>query len=487
MSQPQYIAGKWVQGAGEVFGSLEAGSGELVAEYRAATATEVDSAVTAARAALPAWSSRAFAERAALLEAYAAAIKDDQEEFARLLGRETGKPLWEARTEIAAMAGKIALSLRAYDERNPTRDEASGDLRARLRWRPMGVAAVFGPFNMPGHLPNGHIVPALLAGNTIVFKPSELTPAVGERMVRLWEKIGLPPGVLNLVQGGLATGQALAAHAGLDALFFTGSSRTGLALAKSSLEFPGRMLALEMGGNNPLVIWDVADVRAAAYQTLLSAYITAGQRCTCARRLILPEGRPGDLLLEALEAFLARTRIGLFDEQPEPFLGPVIAPRAGEAALQAQDELAGAGGRVLRAMASQRGLVNLLSPGLMDVTGVDAPDEEIFAPFLQVVRVKDFDAALAEANRTAYGLAAGLLSDSASLWETFIGRVRAGVINRNRFTTGASGALPFGGVGKSGNFRPGGFFAADYCAYPVASLEREELEALDQALPGIEL
>ncbi len=425
-------------------------------------------------------------KRRALLEAFAEAVRADENDFAVLLARETGKPLWEARTEIATVIGKVALSVRAYADRNASREETMPDATARLSWKPIGVAAVFGPFNMPAHLPNGHIVPALLAGNTVVLKPSELTPAVAERMARLWERVGLPPGVLNLVQGARETGQALAAHAGIDALFFTGSATTGQALARSSLDFPGRMLALEMGGNNPLVIWDAGDSRAAAYHTLLSAFITAGQRCTCARRLIIPEGAQGDELLADLTALLDRARVGLWNEQPEPFSGPVISPEAAQNAIQAHERLLAAGARALRPLESLRGIPNLLAPGLIDVTGVaGVADEEVFAPLLQVTRVGDFAAALAEANRTAYGLAAGLFSDSRARRDEFFARVRAGVVNWNRSTTGASGALPFGGVGRSGNFRPGGFFAADYTSFPVASLERETLELPERMLPGI--
>jgi succinylglutamic semialdehyde dehydrogenase len=340
---------------------------------------------------------------------------------------------------------------------------------------------------MPGHLPNGHIVPALLAGNTVVFKPSELAPLVGRMTAEVWEDAGVPPGVFNMIQGGAETGAALAAHPGLDGLFFTGSAETGRSIHRAYGGRPGTILALEMGGNNPLVIHEVSNPDAAAYLTVQSAFITAGQRCSCARRLIVPRGEAGDRFVERLLAMTGRIRVGRCTDVPEPFMGPVISRRAAEGVLQAREALAERGGIDLAAMEPVGGRTAMLRPGLMDVTAVaDRPDVELFGPFLQLIRVPDFDAALREANNTAFGLAAGLLSDSRRLYERFYRKVRAGVINWNRQLTGASGYLPFGGVGISGNHRPGAYFAADYCSYPVASIELSEVRMPERLLPGIE-
>jgi succinylglutamic semialdehyde dehydrogenase len=329
-------------------------------------------------------------------------------------------------------------------------------------------------------------VPALLAGNAVVFKPSEFTPLSGRRLAEIWERAGLPAGVLNLVQGGRETGATLAAHPGHDGILFTGSYQTGVALRRMWVEEPGKMLALELGGNNPLVVHAVRDVEAAATLTILSAYLTAGQRCSCARRLIVPTGAGGDAFLERLLARIDTIRGGLPDDVPEPFMGPVINEAAARSLLAAQEDLVARGGIVLRRMAPQRGIATLLSPGLVDVTAVcNRPDTEWFGPLLQLVRVPDFEAAIAEANRTAYGLAAGLVCDERSLYDAFRRRVRAGVVTWNRQTTGASPRLPFGGIGRSGNHRPSGYFAIDYCGYPVASLERDRVTA-PPAPPGLE-
>ena len=229
------------------------------------------------------------------------------------------------------MVGKIDLSAKAYEERTGVvAKPAPAGSEAWLRHRPHGVVAVFGPYNFPGHLPNGHIVPALLAGNTVVFKPSELTPMVAELTIKCWLAAGLPAGVINLVQGAKETGIALANHQDIDGLFFTGSSATGNLLHQQYAGRPDKILALEMGGNNPLVVGDVADRRAAIHEIVQSAYISAGQRCTCARRLYLPADEQGDALLADLTSAVSKIRVGAYDAQPQPFMGALISPQAAQ-------------------------------------------------------------------------------------------------------------------------------------------------------------
>lgn len=478
----------WQPGAGAAFVSENPATGATVWEGRSASPEQVDAAVRAARAAFPAWAARPHAERVALLEAFAAALGARRDALTAAIAAETGKPLWESATEVTAMIGKVAISIAAHAERTGTREGVAAGVRSVTRHRPHGVVAVFGPYNFPGHLPNGHIVPALLAGNTVVFKPSELTPQVAELTVHAWLAAGLPRGVLNLVQGERDTGVALAGHAGIDGLFFTGSPQTGLHLHRQFAGQPGRILALELGGNNPLVIdaAHIADLDAAAWHAVQSAYLSAGQRCTCARRLVVPAGAAGDAFVERLLALVDTIRVGRPDERPEPFMGPVISNRAADALLAFQARLEAAGARVLRRLTRLDPARPLLMPGLIDVSAATArPDEEAFGPLAQLVRVADFDAALAEANATRFGLAAGLLSDAPARWEHFLREVRAGVVNWNRPTTGAASAAPFGGIGDSGNLRPSAYYAADYCAYPVASLEAARVEPPAAPTPGL--
>ncbi len=481
-----FIQGIWTQGNGEPFSSTNPATGETIWTGDSATEEQVDRAVRAARDAKDRWADQPVADRIGYLEAFRDQLEGNRDQLAEIISRETGKPRWESLTEVASMIAKVAVSIEAYQDRcREMTGEAAGAATV-VRFRPHGAVGVLGPFNFPGHLPNGHIVPALLAGNTVVLKPSSQTPLVGERMTALWEAAALPTGVLNLVQGTRSTGNALVNHAGLGGLFFTGSYAGGKAIHQALAGDPARILALEMGGNNPLIVWKASNTQAAAYLTVLSAYITAGQRCSCARRLILPQGKEGEDFLEPLITMIGKIRVGPYTDDPEPFMGTVISAKAAESLLESQALLYAAGGRMLVEMKLVRGMDALLSPGLMDVTEIkDRPDEELFGPFLQVIRVPDFESALKEANNTVYGLAAGLFSDSEELYATFLRKIRAGVVNWNRQTTGASSRMPFGGVGASGNHRPSAYFAADYCSYPVASIETNRLEMPDQPVTGI--
>lgn len=473
------IDGQWRAGKGADMHSENPADGSRVWSGKAATADDVDAAFKAARAAFPAWGRSLYPERVAVVEAYQAYLEANKDALAELISRETGKPRWEGLAEAGAMIGKIAISKTAYAERTGEHASDTAFGYAALAHKPLGVMFVLGPYNFPGHLPNGHIVPALLAGNTIVFKPSEMTPAVGEFMAKAWEAAGLPKGVLNLVQGARETGAAALDHADLDGVLFTGSWGTGKFIHEKFAGRTGIQLALEMGGNNPLVVWDAADAEAAARVAVHSAYITAGQRCSCARRLILPEGAAGDAVVEAIDRIAGQLSIGRWDADPEPFIGPLVSAQAARGVLAAQDDLLSRGAKAIRKAVTVAELGEaFLRPGLIDVTGVDVPDEEVFGPLIQIVRVASFDDAIAAANDTAYGLSAGLVSDDEALWERFWVEARAGIVNWNRPTCGAASNMPFGGPGQSGNLRPSAFYAADYCAYPVATQAQSKAERM---------
>jgi succinylglutamic semialdehyde dehydrogenase len=462
--------------------SVDPSTGAEVWRGPAAGPAEVAAAVDAASAAWPVWADLPPGRREAVLRRFAEVVTARTSDLAGAISREVGKPPWEARAEAALMAAKVGVSVEARDLR--AAETVTGP--AVTRFRPHGVLAVLGPFNYPGHLPNGHIVPALLAGNAVVFKPSEHAPLVAEITADCWREAGLPDGLLGVVQGGRATAEALLDHPRIAGVLLTGSARTGRAVHARFAGRPEVILALEMGGNNPLLVHDVADRVAAAYTVVQSAYLTAGQRCTCARRLVLVDGPQADALLAELTAMVGRITVGPPTMRPEPMVGPVVSAEAADAVLAAQAALVEAGARPLLEARSLAPRTGLLTPGLLDVTGVPGrPDEEVFGPLLQVVRCPDLDAALAECDATAYGLAAGLVSDDAALWERFRREVRAGVVNRNQQLTGASSRAPFGGVGRSGNHRPSALFAADYCAYPVASIELPHPVLPDAPFPGL--
>jgi succinylglutamic semialdehyde dehydrogenase len=415
---------------------------------------------------------------------FANVVRKAEAEFADLISRETGKPYWEARTEVGAVVNKVEISIDAYAERTSQRKlEAALGNKIAIRHKPHGVLAVLGPYNFPAHLPNGHIVPALIAGNAVVFKPSEKTPAAGAFLVDCFHKAKIPEGVVRLLIGGPEQGKALAGEPGIDGLLFTGSARAGQSLHRQFADMPHKILALELGGNNPLVVWNPKDVLAAATIAVQSAYLTAGQRCTAARRLIVQEGK-ADSLIAAIEKLIDRMIVDAPFADPEPFMGPVIDNAAADQVQEQWLNLMMKGGKPLRRLDRPFAERPYLTPALIDVTDVtDRPDEEIFGPVLQIIRVKDFDAAIDEANNTRFGLAASLIGGTPEMYDKFWANVRAGVINWNKPTNGAPSSAPFGGIGLSGNHRPSAFYAADYCAYPVTSSEADRLRGgIDQGL-----
>ncbi|MDZ7588617.1 MAG: succinylglutamate-semialdehyde dehydrogenase [Parasphingorhabdus sp.] len=434
--------------------------------------SDPDAAVAAARTAWPTWAARPLTQRIEAVRRFSNRVRGQAENFAQTISRETGKPLWEARTEVESVVKKIDISISAYAERTPQRRVTGPpNVRAALRHKPHGVFAVLGPYNFPAHLPNGHIVPALIAGNVVVFKPSEKTPAVGEMLVDAFTKSGMPDGVVNIVQGGPAVGKALTMNNDIDGVLFTGSAQTGIALNRQFATRPDKLLALEMGGNNPIIVWDTTDLYSAAVLVVQSAFMSAGQRCTAARRLIVKQDLAERLVAE-VKRLADRLIIAEPFNNPAPFMGPVIDNQVADGLTDSFLALMSHGGRPIKHMARPIDERPFLTPGIIDVTDMpERPDMELFGPILQVFRVTDFEAAIAEANNTRFGLSAALVGGTAAEYDKFWANSRAGIVNWNGTTVGASSAAPFGGIGLSGNFRPSAFYAADYCAYPVVSME----------------
>lgn len=472
-----YINGQWILGKGQLFNSVNPANGEIIWEGREATSSEIDAAFEHARKSHVSWRKLPIMARADFLIRFAQLVDSRKQELTHLIALETGKPQWEAATEVSSVIGKIKLTIQAYNERCPHTQTKGTDAMNVLRYKPHGVIAVLGPFNFPAHLSNGHIVPALLAGNTVIYKPSELTPAVAGFIMKCWHDSKLPAGVLQCIQGGVESAKYLLNHP-IQGVFFTGSYQTGVAINKQLSDRPEVILALEMGGNNPLIIDEINDLDAAVHQTILSTLITAGQRCTCARRVLIPNTATGDEFIRRYINACNNLKIGSFTETPEPFMGPVIRYEHAMSHLKKQQTLLNSGGQLILGMSLLEENTGFLSPGIIDMTNVTNPaDEEIFGPLVQIYRYSDFDHALNLANQTSYGLAASLFSDSIERYQHFYETINAGLINWNRPTTGASSALPFGGIGKSGNHRPSAYFAADYCAYPIASIEGKILPA----------
>ena len=455
--------------------SIEPATG---AELWRREAGDVAAAVARARETLPKWSRESHTRRIELVRRFANQVRKQAEPFAELIARETGKPLWEARTEVEAVIAKVDISVKAYSERTGSKKlDSALQGSAALRHKPHGVMAVLGPYNFPAHLPNGHIVPALIAGNAVIFKPSEKTPAVGEFLVRCFHAAKVPEGVIQCLIGGPAEGKALVEHPGVDGVLFTGSARAGIAINRRLADNPGKIVALEMGGNNPLVVTNTPKIEDAAALVIQSAFTTAGQRCTAARRLIVVDSM-FDKLVPAVKALAERLIVGEPFADPQPFMGPVIDNATAELLMESFVALMSRGGKPILPLRRPRAELPFLSASLIDATEMrDRPDIELFGPLLQVIRVADLEAAIAEANATRYGLSASLIGGKPEDYERFWNEIRAGIINWNRPTNGASSGAPFGGIGLSGNHRPAAFYAADYCAYPVASTSVEQPRA----------
>ncbi len=482
-----FINGQWLDGSGPAFSSINPATNLPLWSGKGADSAQVLMAVTAARQAFPDWSALPVDERLAVINEFARLLDDNRPELSEIISDEVGKPRWESLTEVAAMIGKVSISIDAYHQRTGEHSNLADSTTQALRHKPHGVLAVYGPYNFPGHLPNGHIVPALIAGNTVVFKPSELAPCTAQFVVNLWQQAGIPGGVINLLQGEVETGKTLSADPEIDGLLFTGSASTGALLHHQFAGQPEKILALEMGGNNPLIVRDCSDSRALVYTIVQSAFITSGQRCTCARRLFIPRGAQGDKLVELICRAAANLAVGRPGDSPEPFMGPVVSTAQAKNLRAAYKYLIRCGCLSLLELRHLDDRTALVSPGIVDVTGVRLADEEYFGPLLKISRYTDFDSAIDEANNTRFGLAAGLLGGTQCDYEIFRQKIRAGIVNWNRQTTGASSSAPFGGIGISGNHRASAYYAADYCAYPVASLEAEQMEVPDNLPPGLVL
>lgn len=457
-----------------------------IASFEPATGSElwrgkvgdVEDVVARARRAWPVWASQPLSTRIELLRRFANEVRRESENLATMIARETGKPLWEARSEVDGVIDKVEVSVRAYADRTSQRKlDSALNGTAAVRHKPHGVLAVISPWNMPALLPTGQIVPALIAGNVVVFKPSEKAPATGDMLTRCFHRAGISAAVIQVLFGGPEQGQALVAHDGIDGVLFTGSAHAGIAINRKLASSPGKLVALELGGNNPLVVWDTPKLSDAAAIVVQSAFTSAGQRCSSARRLIV-KSTLYDAVISEVRKLADRLIVGAPFDTPSPFMGPVIDNAAADGLTESFVYLLSNGGRAIKHMTRLRDDLPFVSPAIIDVTKIeDRPDVELFGPLLQVVSVGDFDEAIAEANNTRFGLTASLIGGTPQEYNRFWANVRAGVVNWNRPTIGEAAAAPFGGIGLSGNNRPGAYYAADACAYPVASSEMEQPRA----------
>ncbi len=438
----------------------------------------IDEAVAAARAAQPAWDRLGLDARRELLLRFGQALDDRKEDIALDLAIETGKPLWEARTEAGALGAKVRIMCGTGAQYTQTRHLPDGS--GLSRYRPLGVLVVLGPFNFPLHLPNGHIIPGLLTGNTIVFKPSELTSGCVRHYIAAAQAAGLPDGTLNVVRGAGDSGAKLAAHPQVHGVLFTGSYATGLRIKRATIEQHWKLLALEMGGKNTALVLEDANIEQAAAELMQAAFLSCGQRCSATSR-VLARREIADELIDALRALTLRITTGDALRE-EVFMGPLINARARDAYLAAQREDEGGNLEPLLVGGVDREDLNgyFVKPALWRVRDADAPmgahqREEIFGPDVVISVVEDDAQAVRLANATDYGLAMSVFSADEDRFESLSYALDAGILNLNRSTVGASSALPFGGLKKSGNHRPAAVLAGQYCAWPQAQLRQPSI------------
>ncbi len=459
----------------------------IIKSYEPATGAElwtgnlgdVNSEISIAREAWGKWASYGLSDRIETVRKFSNRLKTDSEPLIELISRETGKPIWESRLEVEEIIGKVDISIKAYAERSSQRrlNGAAGS-KAALRHKPHGIFAVITSYNEPAAIPCGHIIPALLAGNAIIFKPSQFTPAVGQFIVDCLHRAGIPKEIVRILQGGPEVGAKIAAHPEIDGLFFTGSAHNGVQINRQFVNRPGKILSLEMGGNNPIIFWDTLDIYSAAVLVIKSAFASAGQKCTSARRLIIKD-ELYDTVIPEIKRLADRLIINDPHGDPPPFMGPLINNDAADGLTESFLALMSHGGKPIRHMKRPVKDRPFVSPGMIDVTNMkERPDLELFGPLLQIIRVSTFEEAIIEANNTRFGLSASLLGGNAQQYDQFWANSRAGIVNWNAETHKVSNSAPVGGKGLSGNGRPGAFYSADSCAYPVASEEYENPRAM---------
>lgn len=457
------------------FIAREAMSGSELCRVAGTEPADIPAKMTLSASAGQKWRRTEPAARIEVVRAFGNHLAAHQLEIRDLISREVGKLIWDAGGEVAASIAKVSLSIEAFNQRRTAQTlspPATGPARV-VRYQPLGVTLVLGPFNFPLHLPGGQIIPSLLAGNSVVFKPSERATAVGLWMQSAWRHAGLPEDVLQVIVGGPDVAIAAIESPDVQGVFMTGSRAAGRAIHRQLAGRPGVLLALELGGHNPVVIVGPVDPVAVADVVSFSAFVSAGQRCTCARRAILVDAD------DVLEKLIQRTKglvVGLPGDA-DAHVGPLVSTMAAESLHQTYRQLVGLGCNELLPWRTDPRHAALVRPVILDATelGTDAKQQlgemEWFGPLLVIERANNFDAAVESAARTPYGLAAALLGGDAAMFESFVHRVGAGVVNWNGPTTGAAGVMPFGGLGDSGNHRPAGFHAIDFCSDPVASLE----------------
>jgi len=451
------IAGEWRAAAsGRTFDKRDPADTRVVlGDYARSDVADVDLAVAAARRAQPAWRDVAAPKRGEILFRFAGLLADNKEAVSRIVTLEMGKVIEESRGDVQEAIDLAYLyageGRRLFGETVPS--ELPQKFSASVR-EPVGVAAIITPWNVPVAIPSLRLMPALIAGNTVVWKPSRETPGSAVAMVRLLIEAGVPPGVVNLVTGtGEEVGQRLVEHPDVDVVAFTGSSAVGRQIAATAGAALKRV-TLELGGKNAIVVMADADLDLATESIVWAAYGTTGQRCTACSRLVVVDS-VADALLDRLASRVSALRIG-HGLDPAMEVGPLVNGAAVERVeryldLARRDGRLVCGGDAIADPALEHG--HFSRPTIVDGIAADHPlaQEEIFGPLLSVIRVPDYETAAEVVNSTRYGLSSGIFTQDLRLAFRALRDFRTGLVYVNGGTIGAETTLPFGGVGDTGN------------------------------------
>lgn len=481
-----YVDGDWhpLKPGDRSFETQNPYTGEAVLKVHPADTQQVDQAVTSAHRAFLTWRALSHDKRAEYLLRFKEELTLRKQDLARAITLEMGKIHSEALVEAGACVGKIEVTLGEAYQR--VTDVHPKGLDGFFTYRPHGVMAVIGPYNFPIHLANGHIIAALMMGNTVVFKPSSVTPLVAQVYTECLHKAGFPPGVFNLLPMTRQAGDRLVTHPQVRGILFTGSWAVGLHFKKLTLQDPHKILALEMGGKNAVIVADDAHLEQVVAEVVTGAFLTTGQRCTGTSRVICTP--------KHLEALTERLALGAGAvKSGDPYAeGTFMGPLASAGALRSYRKEVEAADKdpalkTLVPFSEADGECGVgASLHLVEKYDPEHPylREEVFGPALTIEGVTDLDQAFERAGHSDYGLSFSIFSQSEEVYKRALQEVPSGIVNWNRATNGASGRLPFGGVGKSGNHRPAALFAPEYCSYPVASLQKPYGEFNKTPSPG---
>ena len=452
-----YIGGRWVPASsGRTFHNVNPATGETLGQFPDSGAEDLDAAVQAARGAMRAWQLTPAPKRGELLYRLGALIAEQKEELARAATREMGKILLETRGDVQEGVDMAYLAAgegrRLYGVTTPSEMPNKWAMSLRV---PVGVVGVITAWNFPFAVPTWKIFPALLAGNTVVFKPSEETPEMGWHLARLFEAVGLPAGVFNVVHGnGPNVGWPMVQHPGVDVVSFTGSNAVGTKIATEGARL-GKRVSLEMGGKNGVIVMDDADVSLAANAVAWGAFGTTGQRCTATSRVIVHERVHDELVkLVTQRAQALKLGDGLLEGVE---MGPLVNARQLERVAGYMKVGTDEGAKVVAggARAAGQGLDRgfFFQPTVLtDVRpAMRVAQEEIFGPVVSFVKARSLDEAIAINNDTPYGLSSAIFTANVNAAFTAMRDLNTGIVYVNHGTTGAETHLPFGGTRGTGN------------------------------------